>query len=166
VNYGCINFTYEGKQQEEFIEWSEKRIDDEIARYLQRHLLRKSAKPVAVLRIQAVAGGDHGNIAFQFGASVSAELSGGEIIDFDVSVWELICRKDTGRLIESTIIPTLTSGLNVVATSPLHIYKDDEGNIICKFGETCPTTQHAATTIPHVDLYITGDLAFQAMALG
>ena len=32
VNYGCINFTYEGKQQEEFIEWSEKRIDDEIAR--------------------------------------------------------------------------------------------------------------------------------------
>jgi hypothetical protein len=53
-----------------------------------------------------------------------------------------------------------------VATSPLHIYEDDEGNIICKFGETCPTTQHAATTIPHVDLYITGDLAFQANALG
>ena len=32
VNYGLINFTYKGKQQEEFIEWSEKRIDDEIAR--------------------------------------------------------------------------------------------------------------------------------------
>jgi CCR4-NOT transcriptional regulation complex NOT5 subunit len=30
VNYGCVNFTYEGKQQEEFIEWSEKRIDDEL----------------------------------------------------------------------------------------------------------------------------------------
>jgi hypothetical protein len=74
--------------------------------------------------------------------------------------------KDTGRLIESKILPTLTSGLNVVATPPLHIYKDDEGNIICKFGETCPTTQHIATTIPHVDLYITGNLAFQAMALG
>ncbi len=27
-------------------------------------------------------------------------------------------------------------------------------------------TQHIATTIPHVDLYIIGDLAFQAMALG
>ncbi len=86
VNYGCINFTYEGKQQEEFIEWSEKRIDDEIARYLQRHLQSKSAKPADVLRIQAVAGGDHGDTAFQFGASVSAELSGGEIIDFEVSV--------------------------------------------------------------------------------
>jgi hypothetical protein len=71
-----------------------------------------------------------------------------------------------GRLIESTILQTLTSGLKVVATSPLHIYKDDEGNIIWKFGETCPTTQHAATTIPHVNLYIAGDLVFQAMARG
>ena len=69
VNYGCINFTYEGKQQEEFIEWLEKRIDDEIARYLQRHLQSKSAKPADVLRVQAVAGGDHGDTAFQFGAS-------------------------------------------------------------------------------------------------
>ncbi len=79
---------------------------------------------------------------------------------------DLICRKDTGRLIESTILRTLISGLKVVATSPLYIYEDDEGNKICKFGGTCPTTQHAATTIPHVDMYITGDLAFQAMALG
>jgi hypothetical protein len=166
VNYGCINFTYKGKQQEEFIEWSEKRIDDEIAWYLQSHLQSKSAKPADVLCIQAVTGGDHGDTAFQFGASVSAELSGGEIIDFEVSVCELICRKDTGRLFESTILPTLTSGLKVVATSPLHIYEDNEGNTICKFGENLPTTQHIATTIPHIDLYITGDLAFQAMALG
>ncbi len=97
VNCGCITITYEGKQQEEFIEGSEKRIDDEIVRYLQLHLQSKSATPVDVLRIQAVAGGDHGNTAFQFGASVSAELSGGEIMDFDVSVCELICLKDTGR---------------------------------------------------------------------
>jgi hypothetical protein len=94
VNYGCINFTYKRKQKEEFIKWWEKRIDDEIARYLQRHLQSKSAKPADVLCIQAVAGGDHGDTAFQFGASVSAELSGGEIIDFEVSVCELICRKD------------------------------------------------------------------------
>ncbi len=69
VNYGSINFTYKGKQQEEFIEWSEKRIDDEIARYLERHLQSKSAKPADVLHIQAVAGGDHGDTAFQFEAS-------------------------------------------------------------------------------------------------
>jgi hypothetical protein len=167
VNYGSINFTYKGKQQEEFIEWSEKRLDDEIERHLQRHLQSKLVKPADVLHVTVVAGGDHGDTAFQFGASVSAELRGGEIIYFEVSVCELICRKDTGSLIESTILPTLTSGLKDVATSPLHIHYDDEGIIQCKFGETCPATKHAATAaILHADLYITGDLAFQAMALG
>ena len=107
---------------------------------MQSYCHRCTLNRADVLCIQAVAGGDHGDTAYQFGASVSAELSGGEIIDFEVSVCKLICQKDTGRLIESTILPTLTSGLNVVATSPLHIYEDDEGNIICKFGETCPTT--------------------------
>jgi hypothetical protein len=38
VHYGSIEFTYEGKQQKEFVEWTEKSKDEEIARYLQRHL--------------------------------------------------------------------------------------------------------------------------------
>ncbi len=167
VNYGSINFTYKGKQQEEFIEWSEKRLDDKIERYLQRHLQSKLVKPADVLHITVVAGGDHEDTAFHFGASVSAKLRGGKIIYFEVSVCKLICQKDTGSLIESTILPTLTSGLKVVALSPLHIYYDNEDIIRCKFGETCPATKHAVTSaILHVDLYITGDLAFQAMALG
>ena len=33
VHYNSINFTFEGKTQTEFIEWTEKSIDDEIARY-------------------------------------------------------------------------------------------------------------------------------------
>ena len=67
VNYDCIciNFTYTGKQQEEIIEWSEKRIYHKIARYLQRHLQSKSAKLADVLHIQAVTGGDHDNTAFE-----------------------------------------------------------------------------------------------------
>jgi hypothetical protein len=91
VHYGSIDFTYKGKHQKEFIEWSEKRIDDKIARYLQRHLQSKSANPADVLRVQVVLGGDHSDGAFQFGASVSAELSDGKIIDFEVSVCKLIC---------------------------------------------------------------------------
>ncbi len=167
VHYGSINFTYEGKQQKEFIEWSEIRIDSKIGRYLQRHLQSKSANLADVLCIQVVLGGNHGDGAFQFGASVSAELSDGKIIDFEVSACKLICPKDTGKLIESTILPTLTSGLMVVATAPLHILKDDQGNILCEFGLTGRNTQHEVVqTISHVDLYVTGDLAFQAMAMG
>jgi hypothetical protein len=78
-------FSHEGKQQKEFIEWSEKRIDDKIGRYLQRHLQSKSANPADILCIQVVIGGDQGNGAFQFGASVLAELSDGKIVDFEVS---------------------------------------------------------------------------------
>jgi hypothetical protein len=66
-------------------------------------------------------------------------------------------------------LPILTSGLKIVATSPLHIYKDNQGMTICKFGQTGQTTTAAhgiVHTIPHVDLYVTGNLAFQAMAMG
>jgi hypothetical protein len=44
-----------------------------------------------------IVGGDHGNTAFQFGASVSVDLIGIRIIDFEVSVCELICCEDTEK---------------------------------------------------------------------
>ncbi len=69
-----------------------------------------------------------------------AELSDGKIIDFEVSAHKFICQKDMGNLIESTILPTLTSGLMVVATAPLHIHKDNQGSILCEFGLTGQNT--------------------------
>ena len=58
-----------------------------------------------------MAGGDHGDVAFQFGASVHVEMSEGNRIHFEVSLIELICRKDTSELIEETILDELTAGL-------------------------------------------------------
>jgi hypothetical protein len=84
--------------------------------YLQRHLTSKSIAPSDVERIQVVVGGDHGDTAFQFGAAVSVTLINDHIIDFEVSVCELICWKDMGKLIESTILLSLTRGLDTVAT--------------------------------------------------
>jgi hypothetical protein len=110
-------------------------------------------------------GGDHGNTAFQFGASVSVKLCG-NIIEFEVSACELSCRKDTATFIESLILPRLTAGLLVVATYPLHICKDVHGNILCSFSQICPMTEHAIKTIPKVKLYVTGNLAFQTMVFG
>jgi hypothetical protein len=137
VHYDSIDFTLEGKTLTEFIEWTEKSIDDEIARYLQRHLMSKNVNPSDVLSVQVVFGGNHGETAFQFGASVSVKLCDGNIIEFELSVCELICRKDTAKLIETTILPRLATGLLVVATYPLHIYKDEHGNILCEFSQTC-----------------------------
>ena len=62
---------FEGKTHTKFIECTEKSIDDNIARYLQHHLMSKNVNPSDVLSVQAVVGGDHGDTAFPFGASVS-----------------------------------------------------------------------------------------------
>ena len=35
VHYGNIEFTYDGKEKAEFVEWTEKNINDEITVYLQ-----------------------------------------------------------------------------------------------------------------------------------
>jgi hypothetical protein len=103
VHYGSLNFTYDGKEKSEFIKWTEMNIDKEISIYIQRHLTSKFIQPSDVIRVQVVVGGNHGDTAFQFGASVSVELANNRIIDFKVSVCELICRKDTGCLIKETI---------------------------------------------------------------
>jgi hypothetical protein len=53
--------------------------------------------PANTERVQVVLGGNHGDTAFQFSASVSVHLRDDAIIDFEVSVCELICQKDTGN---------------------------------------------------------------------
>jgi hypothetical protein len=164
VHYGSCAFTFEENKKAEFVEWTEKNVDEEITLNLQRHLSSQSVQPSEVARVQVVVGGDHGDTAFQFGASISVELNDDRIIDFEVSVCELICRKDTGKLIERTILPRLTDGLRIVATMPLHIYTDEEGVIKCRFSSTAPVGNRS--TLPKVEVYLTGDLAFQFMAVG
>ena len=38
ITYGCKEFKYHGKEIAEFVEWTEKNINNEITVYLQRHL--------------------------------------------------------------------------------------------------------------------------------
>ncbi len=112
------------------------------------------------MRVQVIVGGDHGNMAFQFGTALSVTLIDDQVIDFEVSVCELTCRKDTGKLIESTILQTLTRGMDIVATRHLHIEINDQEQIECRFRDT-PTLNSLT-----IDMYVTGDSAFQAMVLG
>jgi hypothetical protein len=70
-----------------------------------------------------VVGGDHGDTAFQFGASISVELNDARIINFEVSVCELICRKDTGKLIEQTILKRLTPMVSMLLRHCLFILR-------------------------------------------
>jgi len=45
VNYGSMEFTYDGKEKAEFVDWTGKNIHKEVAVYLQRHLTSKSIDP-------------------------------------------------------------------------------------------------------------------------
>jgi hypothetical protein len=158
IYYGCIDFTYDGKEKAEKIEWNEKTVGKEITLYIQCHLSSKAIAPSDVERVQVVVGGDHGDVAFQFGASLSVEIIARRIIDFEVSVCEVICKKDTAKLIKRTILPQLTNGLEVVKTIPLCISVNaDDG----KFNRN----PSIGSTKPIVDIFVTSDLAPQAMAL-
>jgi hypothetical protein len=64
------------------------------------------------------------------------------------------------KLIKQTILPRLTPGIEIVATWHLYIERSEQGQILCEFRQTCFQNSHL------VDMYVTGDLAFQAMALG
>jgi hypothetical protein len=73
--------------------------------YLQHHLKSKTIAPPDVECIQVVAGGDHGDVAFQFGASITVEMIDRQIIEFKILACKVICRKHTAKLIEHTILP-------------------------------------------------------------
>ena len=117
--------------------------------------------------MQVVSSGDHGDIIFQFGATVSVELDDDSVIDFEVSVCVIICRIDTVDLLEKTILPKLTKGLKTIATKLFHIYTDLAGNINCYFG-SLPENVSIQSRAPFekVKVYVTGDLACFTMILG
>jgi hypothetical protein len=159
--------TYNGKEKSKFVQWTEKNIDEEIKMYLQRHLSSKLIQPCDVKHVQMVVGGDHGDTAFQFGASVLVELADNRNINFKVSVCELICHKDTGRLLEETILVRLSSGLEIIATFELHLFTDEGGSLVAELWrskqiQSPTTTSHT----PITKVFVMGNLAFQAMALG
>ena len=94
-----------------------------------------------------VVGGDHGDTAFQFGASVSVHFrDDAEPINFELSVCELICRKDTAKLIEATILERLTGGLKIVSMWHLHIERNEEGQILERRGSDIMCVQRKSGT--------------------
>ena len=80
-----------------------KNIDEEITMYLQHHLKSKAIALSDIEHVQVVVGGTRGDVAFQFGTSITVEMIVGQIIEFKISVCKVICRKDTAKLIECTI---------------------------------------------------------------
>jgi hypothetical protein len=123
--------------------------------------------PADVLCVNVVAGGDCSDTAFQFGAPVLVELANGSTINFEVLTCEFICCKDTGRLLEESILQQLTSGLEIISTFQLHLFIDDKsGSLVVEYRQHGPTPNVIPSHTPTTKVFVTGDLAFQAMSLG
>ena len=110
--------------------------------------------------------GNHGDVAFQFGATVIVETRK-ITIRFEVSIDEVLCRTDSVDLIKATILERLTKGMKVTATKRLHMFTDRDGKYQCSFGVLpVDAILEKYKGISWVPLYVTGDLVFYAMALG
>ena len=117
-------------------------------------------------RIDIIAGGDHGQVAFQAGARIVVILKKGQLI-FEVSVAEVLCRKDNADILQKTIEPRLSRGLEGISKSSLNIACDANGCVLsCSF--SCFAAQQSECSViqKNVHLYVVGDLAFYAMVLG
>jgi hypothetical protein len=97
----------------------------------------KSIDPWSVCHVQMIVGSNHGDTAFQFGALVLIELEDGCHLDFEVMVCKLICRKDSGHLLEETILERLAQGLDIISTFELHLFIDEQNSIVAEFHEQC-----------------------------
>ncbi|KAL7530344.1 hypothetical protein ACHAXR_003439, partial [Thalassiosira sp. AJA248-18] len=152
----------------------------EMRKYLRDHLGKNflptrspseqkiDPNPKNVKRVTTTSGGDHGGDAFQFGSKVAVHFHNDtKPIIFEISVGEVICRTDSSELLEKTLVPKLTPGLEKIAKTKLWIYLDADNLIKCEFGDK--PKDLADTHMKCIDkifLYITGDLSFYAMALG
>ena len=99
----------------------------------QRQLQSKGVSPEDIIRIDIITGGDHGKGAFVAGARIVVALdeqatSDGKKIDsfsFEISVAEIICRKDNADILSKTIKDELTKGLDTLASNKLHFFLNE-----------------------------------------
>jgi hypothetical protein len=81
-----------------------------------------------------------------------------ESFSFEISVAEVLCKKDTAEILSKTIRARLTEGLRRIQEEKLkfRVETQDEGpSISCSYAAT-----PAASAERNAELYVVGDLAF------
>jgi hypothetical protein len=169
VKVGSIPYSYEEGEKAEVM----------IASKLKSARIKLS--DIKIKRIDFIVGADHGAGAFLAGCKIvilyesrdqpmisiptpkSGSVPHEQSIVFDVSLAEVICRKDTSDLIQKTIGKELTAGFKTIAQKQLTIGLDDNDEIQCSFGGEDSLSKEFK---PDINLYVMGDLVFYAMVLG
>ena len=163
-----VKFTYKDGEEEETIEFSWKDISLEVATKIATIMQSKNILPEELKRLLVTLGGDHGGDAFQFGAKVGLHFHGNrKPIYFEVSACEVICRTDCSELLEKTLVEKLTPYIKKMETDTMWVYLDEEQKVQCCYGnKPANIDEDRIKGIHKTWFYVTGDLAFYAMALG
>jgi hypothetical protein len=163
---GSVKHVYDPKSgEEENIQFSYKDPPTEFLKQLQRKIDSHKVDINKVKSLTCVFGGDHGQGAFQFGAKVEMHFTDtAKSIPFIISLAEVVCRKDTGELLEKTIIKPLAKGMKTITNCNLLLSRGGDGKVECIFDNK---ERDKTTTSGYVvDSYLCGDLAFMMMAMG
>jgi len=168
-------YTVDGEAPEK-LHFTEKNIADETAAQLARFMNGKNIGSKDIERIDVVVGADHGKGAFQAGAKVivTTKHNANDKVEmkshtFEISVAEVICKKDNAKVLQLTCNKRLTAGLKTIARSDLVVQEDVTGYITCSFLPATTNLPESDTTTSirtRANLYVTGDLAFYGMVLG
>ena len=162
-----IEYSYEDGKAKETIEFSQKNIADEFASQLKRQLQSRKIMPSEIERIDIITGADHGLGAMIVGSRIVVILKDNvsddtkESFSFEISVAEILCRKDNADLLDKTVKTELTKGLRTIAKNKLVISHKDS-TIDCGFESSGDDSEVSMST----GMYIVGNLALYGMLLG
>ena len=115
----------------ETITYSQKNVAAEAVAQLTRQLRSRNFVPSGVERVDIITGGDHGLGAFVAGSRIVViaderrQDDDGRPIEsfsFEISVAEILCRKDNAKILSESIKDELTKGLEQLATSEINFY--------------------------------------------
>jgi len=161
-----VEHAYEEGEEEETIDFNWKDLSLEVSTKLAAVLSSENISPRDVKRIVAILGGDHGGDAFTFGTKLCVHFHGArEPIYCEVTVCEVICRKDSAELLEKTLVEKMTPYIKKINDEQLWIYRVDQ-EVHCSYGERPANIANHMIKDVKTWLFVTGDLAFYAMALG
>ncbi|KAL7526841.1 hypothetical protein ACHAXR_001674, partial [Thalassiosira sp. AJA248-18] len=161
-----IPYTYEDGDHEEIIDFTQKNVAEESAAQITRHLQALDVKPNMIDRVDHISGGDHGQGAFIAGSRIVISLGDedAEPISFEISVAEIVCKKDNADILKKTIKDELTKGFDTLAKNDLVFRLNANDQIECSF---VPASENdTAAKSLRANMYIVGDLAFYGMILG
>jgi len=125
-------------------------------------------KPLDVIALEIVLGGDHGKGAFRLAFRAIVTVTSGTMYHCDYGGVAYVTGKDTPDVLEAAIMDWLTTDLEAINSKKVVLDVLQDGNTACAFvntDEEVSGSRHCHS-IQHVTIYNTGDLKWMAMLLG